>query len=218
MKGSSTPRLPNWARDWIIWARPIVGPWLAWKAMKKVPNPTPRTIARTDHPRLNPIVGPVNPTTRVVRTKLPANQKGPWCQTSPWRSDRGTTSIDLDSMTESVVFEDSCDDIVVSWFQRFSAQWVFAVIRFGWSPRVVARSGVEVGAPISEDIAEVGQSLVPALAQFDVGRDGLLRAPVEIGQSDRPSVRIDDPGCRRPISAPFDTRAIPGGEGHAGQR
>src|SRR5699024_6225179 len=161
----------------------------AWKAMKKVPNTTTRTIARTEQPRLSPIVGPVKPTTRVVRTKLAANQKGPWCQTSPWRSDRGTTSIDLDSMTESVVFEDSCDDIVVSGFQRLSAQWVFPVFRFGRSTRLVAWSGVEVGASIGEDIAEVGQPLVPALAQFDVGRDGLLRAPVEIGQSDRPSVR-----------------------------
>src|SRR5699024_7500145 len=218
MNGSSTPRLPNWARDWIIWARPIVGPWLAWKAMKKVPKPTPRTIARTDHPRLNPIVGPVNPTTRVVRTKLPANQKGPWCQTSPWRSDKGTTSIDLDSMTEAVVFEDSCDDIVVSWVQRLSAQWVFAGFRFDGSMRVVAWSGVEVGASIGEDIAEIGQPLVPALAQFDVGRDGFLRAPVEIGQSDRPSVRIDDHGCRRPMSVPFDTGAIAGGDGHAVHR
>src|SRR5699024_1821197 len=152
--------------------------------MKKVPNPTPRTIARTDHPRLNPIVGPVKPTTRVVRTKLPAKQKGPWWQACPWRSDRGTTSIDLDSMTESVVFEDSCDDIVVSWFQRLSAQWVFAAIRFGWSPRVVARSAVEVGAAIGVDTADVGLSLVPALTQCVVGPAGFVCAPFVIVHRD----------------------------------
>jgi|NGEPerStandDraft_6_1074524.scaffolds.fasta_scaffold07856_4 hypothetical protein len=84
------PRLPNWARDWIICGRPIRGPWFAWNAMKKVPKQAPSTTARMLQPTLNPITGPMNPVTMVGSTKLPVNQNGPWCHTFPCRSDRGT--------------------------------------------------------------------------------------------------------------------------------
>ena len=90
MNGSTAPRMPNWARDWIICGRPMRGPWLAWNAMKKVPKTAPRTTAMTDQSRSNPMEGPTNPTTMVVSTKLPVNQNGPWCQTLPCRSFCGT--------------------------------------------------------------------------------------------------------------------------------
>ncbi len=77
------PRRPNWARDWIICGKPMRGPWLAWKAMKKVPKQTPRTIARIEYSAPRPRAGPVKPLTMVVSTKLPVNQNGAWCQTLP---------------------------------------------------------------------------------------------------------------------------------------
>ncbi len=90
MKGTTAPRRPNCARDWIICGSPMRGPWLAWKAMKKVPMATPIRIASIEGNAPSPRAGPVKPVTRVVSTKLPVNQNGPWCQTLPWRSLRGT--------------------------------------------------------------------------------------------------------------------------------
>jgi hypothetical protein len=77
------PREPNCARDWIICGRPIVGPWLAWNAMKNVPKPAPRMIARQVQPRDSPSEGPTKPDTIVTSTKLPVNQNGAWCHTFP---------------------------------------------------------------------------------------------------------------------------------------
>ncbi|CAM5721175.1 hypothetical protein MAUB1S_00774 [Mycolicibacterium aubagnense] len=76
--GTRAPREPNWARDWIICGRPIVGPWLAWKHMKSVPKQAPATAASTDHPADKPLAGPRKPVTIVVNTKFPVNQNGAW--------------------------------------------------------------------------------------------------------------------------------------------
>jgi len=82
--------VPNCARDWIICGSPIRGPWLAWNAMKNVPEHAPRTTATMHQPTLSPSVGPMKPVTIVGSTKFPVNQNGPWCHTLPCRSARGT--------------------------------------------------------------------------------------------------------------------------------
>ena len=82
-RGTIAPRLPNCARDCTICGNPIRGPWLAWKAMKKVPTITPSVLASTDAQTDRPIAGPRKPSTRVESTKLPENQNGPWCQALP---------------------------------------------------------------------------------------------------------------------------------------
>src|SRR5689334_13312641 len=72
--GSSTPRNPNCARDWIICGSPSTGPCVAWNAMNNVPNAIPAMPATTLHHSDSPRLGPTNPSASVKGWKFPTNQ------------------------------------------------------------------------------------------------------------------------------------------------
>ncbi len=76
-RGTTTPRNPNWARDWIICGRPSSAPWLAWKAWNRVPNRMPAVPAKAVQPSDSPRLGPTKPMAMVKKWKLPRNQNGP---------------------------------------------------------------------------------------------------------------------------------------------
>ena len=97
-----TPRWPNWARDWIICGRPIVGPCEAWKAMNRVPTRIPSAPPTIDQPSDSPSDGPMKPMGMEKYWKLPRNHSGAWCQSLPVRSSSGTQSIDRASIRFAV--------------------------------------------------------------------------------------------------------------------
>lgn len=58
--------------------------------MNSVPMSAPSTIATIDQLKLRPPATPKAPMASVASCALPANHKGPRCDTFPWRSLTGT--------------------------------------------------------------------------------------------------------------------------------
>ena len=82
----------------MICGSPKTGPWVAWKAMNRVPKAMPATPARMDQPSDRPSAGPTKPIGIVKYWKLPRNQSIDCSHGRPCRSESGIQSIECTSI------------------------------------------------------------------------------------------------------------------------